>query len=143
MVSTLCQRLPADPSWNIQFDRGAGQGVARYALPPGHYEFRIEQGRWVLKKVTYEVTIDNREGTQEFAYVLDNEVVRVKPGESKTHTDTEPVFIEFDRGDVVEDVAQKNLNKSGIYKVAVDPQTNNLDLFATEESADGDVTTAS
>ena len=47
---------------------------------------------------------------------------------------SEPIVVSFDRGEGVGKPARKNLNKSGTYKIAIDTDTNYLDLFATETS---------
>jgi hypothetical protein len=128
------QTLPANRRWSIEFDRGNSQGSARYALMRGVYEFRVVSGRWDLVRLRFDVTIDNREGTQDFQYVAGNQVVTVKAGETKTHSSTEPLIVKFDRGEGPEQAATKNLNKSGTYKVAVNTQTNLLDLYAMTET---------
>ncbi len=127
------QKLPAGQKWVIEFDRGNRQGTARFTLTRGYYEFRIVDNRWDLVKCNFEVTIDNRQGSQDFQYVVNNEVVTVKPGDTKTHSGPDPVIVKFDRGEGPENPARKNLNKSGTYKVAVNTQTNYLDLFAESE----------
>ncbi len=129
------QKIPAGQDWTIEFDRGDGTGVARYSLTKGFYEFRVMENRWELVKHDYKVTIDNRDGVQDFSYLMNNEVVTVPAGESKTHESLEPVVVEFDRGEGVENVARKNLNKNGTYKVAVDTETNYLDLFASKDAS--------
>lgn len=129
------QKIPADRDWTIEFDRGDGSEPARYSLTQGFYEFRVTENRWELVKLDFKVTIDNRDGVQDFSYLMNNEVVTVKAGESKRHESTEPVVVEFDRGEGAENAARKNLNKNGTYKVAVDTQTNFLDLFASEDTS--------
>jgi hypothetical protein len=42
--------------------------------------------------------------------------------------------VKFDPGEGPEAPAQKLLNKSGTYKVAVDTQTNQLDLFSSTKT---------
>jgi hypothetical protein len=130
----LMQKLPANRQWSIEFDRGNSQGSARYVLTRGAYEFRVVNGRWDLIRLRFDVTIDNREGTQDFQYVAGNQVVTVKAGETKTHSSTEPLIVKFDRGEGPDQAATKNLNKSGTYKVAVNTQTNLLDLYAMTET---------
>jgi hypothetical protein len=127
------QTLPAGQRWVVEFDRGNRQGTARVTVARGCWEFRILNNRWELIERSFEVTIDNREGTQDFQYVTNNEVVTVKPGETKTHSSSDPVIVKFDRGDGPDSPSRKNLNKSGTYKVAVNTQTNYLDLFADPE----------
>lgn len=127
------QKLPANRSWSIEFDRGNSQGTARYALERGVYEFRVVSGRWDLVRLQFDVTIDNRQGTQDFQYVAGDQVVTVKAGETQTHSSAEPVIVKFDRGEGPEHAATKNLNKSGTYKVAINTQTNLLDLYAMAE----------
>jgi hypothetical protein len=129
------QKLPADRDWTIEFDRGDGSGAARYSLTKGYYEFRVIENRWELVKSDYKVTIDNTQGIEDFSYLMNNEVVTVKAGESNTHESDTAVVVEFDRGEGVDNPARKNLNKSGTYKVAVDTQTNYLDLFASEDTS--------
>jgi hypothetical protein len=137
------QKLPLGHRWVIEFDRGNNQGTARYSLTRGFYEFRVVEGRWDLVKLNFEVTIDNRDGAQDFKYVVENEVVTVKPGQTKTHSSTEPVVVTFDRGEGPDNPARKNLNKSGTYKVAVNTQDNYLDLFAKSEPQDEPATDSS
>lgn len=124
--------VPANQKWVIEFDRGGGSGTARYGLAQGVYEFRVVDQHWDLVKLKFEVTIDNREGPQDFVYVMNNEVVTVPAGEAQTHVDSEPIVVEFDRGAGPEAPARKNLNKSGTYKVAVNTDSNYLDLFSEE-----------
>jgi hypothetical protein len=127
------QKLPAGSSWRIEFDRGNSQGPARYTLEQGVYEFRVVSGRWDLVRLRFDITIDNREGTQDFQFVAAGEVVTVKAGETKNQTSSEPLIVKFDRGEGPDNAATKNLNKSGTYKVAVNTQTNLLDLYAMAE----------
>ena len=127
------QRLPGDKSWSIEFDRGNNQGITRYGLTSGTYEFRIINERWDLVRQKLDITIDNRDGASDFQYVANDEVVTVRAGETKTHDSSEPIVVKIDRVQGVEHAAAKNLNKSGTYKVAVDTQTNYLDLFAASE----------
>jgi hypothetical protein len=65
---------------------------------------------------------------------MNNEVVTVKAGEQKEIESTDPIVLAFDRGEGAEKPARKNLNKSGTYKIAIDTDTNYLDLFETETS---------
>ena len=135
------QKLPSKYNWTIEFDRGNNQGTARYSLDSDRsYEFRVVENRWELVKLVFNVTIDNRDGVQDFQYVTKNEVVTVKPGETKTHNSPDPVIVEFDRGEGPENPSRKSLNKSGTYKVAVNTQDNYLDLFAKSETQDDPVT---
>jgi hypothetical protein len=124
------QKLPADQRWSIEFDRGNARGSARYELSPGVYEFRVVEGHWELFRVPFEITIDNREGSQDFQYLVEDKVMTAKAGEIKKHSSEAPVVVKFDRGEGPEHAALKNLNKSGTYKVAVNTQTNLLDLYA-------------
>jgi hypothetical protein len=127
------QKLDADGRWTVEFDRGNRQGTARYSLSRGAYEFRIEDDKWELFKLSFDVTIDNRDSEQDFQAVIANEVVTVPAGQSVTHKSKVPVIVEFDRGAGSDDLARKNLNKSGTFKVAVNADTNYLDLFAEAE----------
>jgi hypothetical protein len=129
------QQLPADKQWVVQFDRGNNQGTARYSLSRGTYEFRLVDNRWDCLRVKYNITIDNRDGKQDFRYVVNNEVVTVDAGQSKLHESRDPLLVEFDRGAGPETAASKNLNKSGTYKVAVNTDTNYLDLYAVDETS--------
>jgi hypothetical protein len=129
------QKLPADRKWIIEFDRGAGGGTARYSLSKGCYEFRVVDNRWGIFKLKFNVTIDNREGKQDFVYLMNNEVVTVPAGETQSHVGNDPIVIEFDRGAGPETPARKNLNKNGTYKVAVDTENNYLELFGEEQSS--------
>jgi hypothetical protein len=128
------QTLSASKNWSIEFDQGNNQGPKKIRLERGIYEFLVARGKWELVKVNLEVTIDNKEGIQDFACVVNDEVVKIKPGESKTYTGPDPVDIKFDSGEGPDKPKHKNLNKSGTYKVAVDTQNNYLDLFAQSES---------
>ncbi len=126
------QTIDAGKDWVIEFDRGDRGEAVRYRLTKGTYEFRIVSGRWDLVRVTYNVNIDNSDGKQDFRYLMNNEVVTVKAGEERQVESSEPIVVSFDRGEGVGKPARKNLNKSGTYKIAVDTDTNYLDLFATE-----------
>lgn len=128
------QSLPADRAWTIEFDRGNSQGTARYSLERGVYEFRVVKERWDLVHLRFDITIDNREGKQDFQFVAGDKVMTVKAGEQQTQGSTDPLIVKFDRGEGPEQAATKNLNKSGTYKVAVNTDTNLLDLYATSES---------
>jgi hypothetical protein len=128
------QSLPANRSWTIEFDRGNSQGTARYSLERGVYEFRVVKERWDLVHLRFDVTIDNRAGKQDFQYVAGDKVMTVKAGEQQSHNSAEPLIVKFDRGEGPEQAATKNLNKSGTYKVAVNTDTNLLDLYAMSES---------
>ena len=127
-------KLPPTQSWSIEFDRGNRQGTARYALTRGVYEFRVIEGRWDLIRLQFDVTIDNREGMQDFQYLAGDNVITVKAGETQKYSGTEPLLVKFDRGEGSDHAATKNLNKSGTYKVAVNTQNNLLDLFAMADS---------
>jgi hypothetical protein len=127
------QRLDANRRWIIEFDRGNRQGTARYSLTQGAYEFRVVDGKWELVKLTFNVTLDNHDGDQDFQCVIENQVVTVPAGESIVHKSKVPVIVEFDRGAGPDSLARKNLNKSGTFKVAVNTDTNYLDLFAQTE----------
>lgn len=131
------QKLPAEEKWIVEFDRGGGQGTARYSLAPGCYEFRIMDNRWDLVRLKFKVTIDNSAGKQDFVYLLNNEVVEVPAGKTQTHVDTDPIVVEFDRGAGPEEPARKNLNKNGTYKVAVNTDNNYLDLFSQAQEDTG------
>jgi hypothetical protein len=128
------QKLDTGRDWLIEFDRGEGREAARYKLTEGTYEFRIVSGRWDLVRVTCHVNIDNSDGKQDFSYLMNNEVVTVKAGEKQELESSQPIVVSFDRGEGVGKPARKNLNKSGTYKIAVDTDTNYLDLFAAETS---------
>ena len=53
------------------------------------------------------------------------------------------MVVKFDRGEGPDNPARKNLNKSGTYKVAVDTNTNYLDLFAKTKPQEESGTTSS
>jgi hypothetical protein len=124
------QKLDADERWIIEFDRGSRQGTARYSLSRGAYEFRVADGKWELFKLNFNVTLDNHDSDQDFQCVIEDEIVTVPAGQSVTHKSKVPVIVEFDRGGGPDSFARKNLNKSGTFKVAVNADTNYLDLFA-------------
>lgn len=44
------QAFKHDREWTISFDRGEGNGEARYTLSPGVYEFKVTGGGWELFK---------------------------------------------------------------------------------------------
>ncbi|OHB81379.1 MAG: hypothetical protein A2W31_04065 [Planctomycetes bacterium RBG_16_64_10] len=137
------QKLDANERWTIEFDRGSRQGTARYGLSRGAYEFRVVDNKWELFKLSFDVTLDNRDSEQDFQAVIANEVVTVPAGQSITHKSKVPVIVEFDRGGGPDSLARKNLNKSGTYKVAVNADTNYLDLYAeTEPPNKGPLATA-
>jgi hypothetical protein len=137
------QKLDADQQWVIEFDRGNRRGTARYSLSRGTYEFRVADGKWELFKLNFDVTLDNSDSDRDFQCLIENEVVTVPAGQSVTHKSKTPVIVEFDRGGGPDSVARKNLNKSGTFKVAVDTDTNQLDLFAeTQPPNKGPLATA-
>lgn len=125
------QKLPANQNWLIEFDRGNMFGMARYTLLTGYYEFQVTANGWELVRKNFDITIDNTLGVQDFSYVQDNQVVTVKAGEVKKYEGSQPLVIKFDSGEGPEKALAKSFNKSGTYKVAVDPDTNYLDLFAS------------
>jgi hypothetical protein len=127
------QSLADSRAWTIEFDRGNSQGTARYSLERGVYEFRVVNEHWDLVHVQFDITIDNREGKQDFAYVAGEKVTTVKAGEQQSYNGTEPLVVKFDRGDGPDQAVSKNLNKNGTYKVAVNSDTNLLDLYAVSE----------
>ena len=120
----------ADPPLADELDLRRHVATKAYTLrDKGDYEFCIVNKCWELKSVKYDITIDNRAGNQDFQYVVENKVVTVPAGETKRQQSDEPIIVAFDRGNGPDEPARKNLNKSGVYKVAVDPDTNYLELF--------------
>jgi hypothetical protein len=124
------QQLANDREWLIEFDRGGSYGKARYTLPEGRYDFVVTEKGWELSTRSYKVTIDNTQGKDDFNYVVDNRRVTVKPGESQVLESKHPIAVNFHRGDQGDEAVRKNLNKSGTYKIAVNTDTNLLDLYA-------------
>jgi hypothetical protein len=127
------QTLPAGRTWIIEFDRGQGQGKARYALDEGTYEFFVGARGWDLRGKTHEVTLDNSANAHEFHYVANGQADLVPARQSKTIQSKWPIVLDFDRGDGLEPV-RKELAK-GTYQVGVDFRTNLLELFPAQEGA--------
>lgn len=121
----------------IQFDRGTGTEAARYTLESGNtYHFVVNDKGWDLVRKTFTVTIDNSRNANDFLYVIDNEIVTVPAGESRTHKSGKLVEIRFDQGDGKE--ARKRLD-SGTYVVGVDKDTLRWALSTGEASAAANV----
>jgi len=82
----------------IRFDRGNGNGIARYSIQPGTYIFRVDEGGWDVYHKTIRVTIDNRENENDFRYLVGRRAKRLPSGEMTTHVSHYPIRIMFDPG---------------------------------------------
>jgi len=126
------QRLPEGESYQIEFDRGAGNGKASYRLEAGSYQFGVTANGWDLWKVTYKVTIDNSANPKAFHFLFDNQQLSVRAHKGLELKSAYPLLVSFDQGQGGEPAMRRLLD--GVYKVGVTPT--GLDLFpATRQGA--------
>ena len=114
----------------IVFDKGESFGETRYSLAQGTYRFSAGAKGWELSRATFTVTIDNSDSPIDFSYAFNNEQVTIPAGSVKTHTSNSLPVVRFNKGDEGED-ARKELD-SGTYYVAINPETNLIDVFAAK-----------
>lgn len=134
------QKLGADRSWVIRFNRGEGLGEAEYTLSEGTYNFGYGDKGWELYQKTFSVTVDNTGNDQSFNYVADNTEVTLPPGGTKTTTSSFPIFLRFDRGDGGAEAVKKISEKNYHLKVGINPKDGLWDLYPQEDApliADG------
>ena len=115
----------------IRFDRGNGNGLARYSIQPGTYIFRVDEDRWDVYRKTIRVTIDNRGNEHNFRYLVGRQAKQLPSGEMNTHTSRYPIQIMFDpsngdspvRRQMIEGTFRVGLNEAedGITLQRVDP----------------------
>jgi hypothetical protein len=123
------QDLSSRASWLIEFDRGGGFGLARYTLTEGSFEFTLGPKGWDLVSTTFQVVLDNSTNAYPFNLSLeDGAVVTVAAGQSQTLSGRFPIQVSFDRGDAGAPGSRELIN--GVYRIAVDPKTNLLDIGA-------------
>jgi hypothetical protein len=114
----------------IVFDKGESFGETRYTLAQGTYRFATGETGWDLKQATFTVTIDNSDSPIDFSYAFNNSQVTIPAGGVKTHTSNSLPVVRFNKGDDGED-SRKELD-SGTFYVAIDPDTNLIDIFAAK-----------
>jgi len=128
------QTLPGDQSVVISFDRGDSLGEASYTLTPGAFHFTnsADQG-WDLTSRSFQVTLDNSQGKNDFNYVANGEAGDVPAGQTRDLNGKQPIVVDFDRGDGQPSIKQLD---DGVYRIAINSQTNTWDLFpAASESS--------
>lgn len=123
------QVLPDGQTWVISFDRGAGQGEAKYSLASGAFAFGSSDQGWELFSRKFKVTLDNSQGDEAFVYVVDNAHAEVAAGQTKEHTSNYPILIRFDRGDGGQEAKKRVNDNSTKLVVAVDPDDGLWELF--------------
>lgn len=112
------QTLATGSTWLIEFDRGGGNGLARYTLSDGYYEFRPTERGWELFRQSFTATLENSANDFTFNYVIDDQHQELIAGQSHELTGAYPPVIRFNNG------AGQELTKrlgSGRYKVALGP----------------------
>jgi hypothetical protein len=131
------QQLDSAAPRQIGFNRGVGRGQAVYDLVEGTYAFGPAGGGWDLYRQTFSVTIDNSDGDQGFAYVVDNRRMRVPAGRSRTHKSDFPIVLRFNRGGPGQDSNKRITTPDEQLLVAVNPADGLWDLFPADGSESG------
>ena len=98
MEPRYTQNLKAGQSWLVEFDRGGSQGMARYQLEDGAYEFTPTPNGWELYKQSYRVTLDNSGNDSDFQYIVDNQQQTLPAGQSHELSGAFPPAVRFDNG---------------------------------------------
>jgi hypothetical protein len=128
MPSDSQQDLSGGPR-QVAFDRGGDFGEARYTLTEGTYVFALGARGWGLYRKTFQVVLDNSANAHPFHIGLgDGTRLVIAAGQSRKLTDRFPILVYFDRGDGGEPASRQL--RDGTHRIAVDPSTNLLDLFA-------------
>jgi hypothetical protein len=129
-------RYPESASFVVEFSLGPGREAGKYTLRDGLFDFYPHPSMgWQLRPNTYEVTLDNSEGPNDFHYVIDNRRGLVPAGGTRKHTSNYPMTIRFDRGGG-SGLMTKVINKTGggrVWKVGVRVDDNYWDLFSLDE----------
>jgi hypothetical protein len=133
MEPGMAQRLAADRTWVIEFDRGQGFGPAAYTLSPGTYHFTPSDLGWQLFRQRFDVTLDNTQSRQEFHFIFRGKDMTVPAGATRTLTSDYPIVVQYDRGNGA-DFATKKMHFSGNVQVGVNETDNLWDLFPTSEN---------
>jgi hypothetical protein len=117
-------------SYVVAFHTGVGETTKRYTLTKGVYRFVQTSAGWDLSRdETVTVVIDNTEYMGSFSYLLNGKQFSVGAGESKEHSDTTAIAIEFDRGN---GTTTRKVVSTGTYQVGIDPNGTLLDLYEVE-----------
>lgn len=114
---------------SLKFDRGGGFGDAEYTLERGLYVFKLTDQGWSVVHRPTRITLDNRANPFPFQFVVRNEIREIAARETLQLTDDALCEIRFDDGQGRE---VRKLLESGTYSVAVNPQSQGLDLIAAE-----------
>jgi len=122
---------PGTATTTVEFDRGGGNGQARYNLGAGVFIFNPTARGWDLFKLPYQITIDNSENSNDFNFVINDRRDRVAAYDSKTITAETPILLVFDRGD--NRTISRRLLFNGVYKVGINSRDTLWDLFESQE----------
>ena len=114
----------------IRFDRGNGNGIARYSIQPGTYIFRVDEDRWDVYRKTIRVMIDNRENENDFRYLVGRQSKRLPSGEMTTHVSRYPIRIMFDPGNGDSRVRRQVVD--GTFRVGLNVEEDGITLQRVE-----------
>jgi hypothetical protein len=130
MERNYSQHLSAGTTWTVEFDRGDGQGTAKYQLQEGSYKFTRGANGWELyHQQPFTLTIDNAGNRNPFHYEVNNVPQVVAAGRTNTHSDRYPLIVRFDNG---QGQTEQKKFCGGTCRVAIGPD-NTLDLFEPGE----------
>lgn len=119
-------------SVEVRFDRGGSFGTARYTLRDGVFQFLVTDEGWNLFRKVYRVTLDNRENPFPFKYMVGNKVHQVPANGTREYEEDAPLVVKFDPG--TGQAASRALD-SGVYRIAVNPQSRLWDLMQADAEA--------
>ncbi|REK18413.1 MAG: hypothetical protein DWQ37_04055 [Planctomycetota bacterium] len=126
------QLLDSGETWVIRFDKGEGQGEAKYTLSDGTYVFGTSDDTWNLFKTSFSVTVDNGDNESPFFVNIDNTQEEVAAGAKRTFESEYPILVRFDRGSGG-DPAQKRITRKNADLVVAVNRTDGLwDLYPAE-----------
>ncbi len=115
----------------IKFDNG-NEKTKAYTIRPGTFDFVLTDTEWKFfnkSKSSFELTLNNKQRSTPFHFVIDGERKSIAAGESDTYTSKYPMLVSFDRGNNA-NTAHRRLDQ-GEFTVAIDRDSNHWDLFAS------------
>jgi hypothetical protein len=102
----------------VVFDRGLSGRRALYTLRDGTYSFKINNGGWDLVSKTFDVVLDNKQGTSDFYYFNNGKPMTLRAGFLAELKGRHPIGIEYKRNNT--DTVKKRLT-SGIFIIENTP----------------------
>jgi len=130
MEPGMSQKLPAGPTWIVDFDRGSGLGHSTYTANEGTYYFTPSEHGWNLYHHRFDVVLDNSENPVTFRYTVNGEKQTVAAHSTAAISSDYPMVIRFDRGNGLQR-ASKILKFDGTVQIGVNARDNLWDIFPT------------